>query len=72
MARRGLGLPTEDSGTRSAYIEGDMVGSRVWGVATEKSTLVAAVKAVVAAFNQALAAQQARPTSTAQAAPRLP
>jgi hypothetical protein len=46
--------------------EGDIVGTRVWGVATEKSTMVAAVKAVIAAFNQALAAQPARPTPTAQ------
>jgi 2-isopropylmalate synthase len=60
------------SATAAAYIEGDILGSRVWGVATEKSTTVAAVKAVVAAFNQALAAQPARATPTAQAAPRLP
>jgi 2-isopropylmalate synthase len=60
------------SATAAAYIEGDILGSRVWGVATEKSTMVAAVKAVVAAFNQALAAQPARPMPTARAAPPLP
>jgi 2-isopropylmalate synthase len=60
------------SATAAAYIEGDIVGSRVWGVATEESTMVAAVKAVVAAFNRALTAQPGRPTPMAQAAPRLP
>jgi len=45
------------SATAAAYIEGDIAGSRVWGVATETSTMVAAVKAVLAAFNHALTDQ---------------
>ena len=48
-------MSSSASATAAAYIAADIAGDRVWGVATEQSTLVAAVQAVVAAFNRAAA-----------------
>jgi 2-isopropylmalate synthase len=54
------------SATAAAYIEGDIVGNRVWGVATEKSTTVAAVKAVVVAFTRRLPPSRRNPRPRAK------
>jgi 2-isopropylmalate synthase len=64
-------MSSSASATAAAYIAADVAGDRAWGVATEQSTLVAAVKAVVAALNRA-AARRPQALSGADAELRLP